>query len=107
MRGGAGNPFVDGWYADPDMKVYGSEYWVSPTYSAPYDQQTFLDAFSSRDLVTWEKHSHVLCSKVPAVDPGMNAVQDLIVPNSVETEAARPLPAALRTGHVARCRLEK
>jgi beta-xylosidase len=35
-------------------------YWVYPTYSAPYDQQTFLDAFSSRDLVTWTKHPRVL-----------------------------------------------
>jgi hypothetical protein len=60
VRGGAGNPIVDGWYADPDMKVYGSEYWVYPTYSAPYDQQTFLDAFSSPDLVSWTKHARIL-----------------------------------------------
>jgi hypothetical protein len=59
-RGGAGNPIVDGWYADPDMKVYGGEYWVYPTYSAPFDQQTFLDAFSSPDLVHWTKHARIL-----------------------------------------------
>ncbi len=34
--------------------------WIYPTYSAPYDQQTFIDAFSSPDLVHWTKHSHVL-----------------------------------------------
>jgi len=36
---------------------FGKEYWIYPTYSAPYDQQTHFDAFSSPDLVTWTKHS--------------------------------------------------
>jgi beta-xylosidase len=56
----AGNPVFPGWYADPEAKVYGSEYWIYPTYSAPYEQQVFLDAFSSPDLVRWTKHSRVL-----------------------------------------------
>ncbi|MFD8524279.1 glycoside hydrolase family 43 protein [Streptomyces capillispiralis] len=56
----AGNPFVDGWYADPDMAVYEGAYWVFPTTSRPYDEQTHLDAFSSTDLVHWTKHSDVL-----------------------------------------------
>jgi hypothetical protein len=58
--GSSGNPFVEGWYADPDMKLYGEQYWVYPTYSAPYDDQTYLDAFSSPDLVHWTKHARVL-----------------------------------------------
>jgi len=58
--GSGGNPILDGWYADPDMKVYGDTYWLYPTYSAPYDEQTFLDAFSSPDLVHWTKHPRVL-----------------------------------------------
>lgn len=56
----SGNPIDKGWYADPEAVVFGHEYWIYPTYSAPYDQQTFMDAFSSRDLVHWTKHSHVL-----------------------------------------------
>jgi glycosyl hydrolase family 43/3-keto-disaccharide hydrolase len=56
----AGNPFVDGWYADPDVAVYGGEYWVFPTSSRPYAEQTYLDAFSSPDLVHWTKHANVL-----------------------------------------------
>lgn len=56
----AGNPFAEGWYADPDMKVYDGTYWVYPTYSAPSGEQTFLDAFSSRDLIHWTKHSRIL-----------------------------------------------
>ncbi|MBP2328040.1 hypothetical protein JOF56_008425 [Kibdelosporangium banguiense] len=56
----AGNPFVDGWYADPDVAVYGEKYWVFPTSSRPYAEQTYLDAFSSPDLVHWTKHPNVL-----------------------------------------------
>jgi beta-xylosidase len=56
----AGNPVFPGWYADPEAHVFAGEYWVYPTYSASYNEQTFMDAFSSRDLVTWQKHDHVL-----------------------------------------------
>ena len=51
---------IPGWYADPEGVVFGDEYWIYPTYSAPYDEQTFMDAFSSKDLVNWTKHSKVL-----------------------------------------------
>jgi len=54
------NPIIPGWYADPEGAKYGDTYWVFPTYSASYNQQVFLDAFSSKDLKTWEKHTHVL-----------------------------------------------
>jgi hypothetical protein len=56
----AGNPFVDGWYADPDLAVYGDTYWVYPTSSRGYAEQTYLDAFSSTDLVHWTRHPNVL-----------------------------------------------
>ena len=56
----SGNPILPGWYADPEAHVFSGQYWIYPTYSAPYDQQTFLDAFSSTDLVTWTKHSRIL-----------------------------------------------
>src|SRR4051812_25976043 len=56
----SGNPVIPGWYADPEAHVFQSEYWIYPTYSAPYDQQTFMDAFSSRDLLTWTKHARIL-----------------------------------------------
>src|SRR4029078_9609534 len=54
------NPILPGWYADPEAHVFDGRYWIFPTYSAPYDQQTFLDAFSSKDLVSWTKHPRVL-----------------------------------------------
>ncbi|KAI0817636.1 glycosyl hydrolase [Xylaria sp. FL0064] len=56
----AGNPFVDGWYADPDTEFYEGKYWVFPTSSYAYDEQTYLDAFSSVDLIHWEKHANIL-----------------------------------------------
>ena len=56
----SGNPILPGWYADPEAHVFAGRYWIFPTYSAPYDEQTFMDAFSSRDLVTWTRHPHVL-----------------------------------------------
>ncbi len=56
----AGNPVFPGWYADPEAHVFAHEYWIYPTTSAPYDEQTYMDAFSSPDLVTWTKHPHIL-----------------------------------------------
>ncbi|MEO7997217.1 MAG: glycoside hydrolase family 43 protein [Gemmatimonadaceae bacterium] len=56
----SGNPIIPGWYADPEAHVFENQYWIFPTYSAPYDQQTFMDAFSSTDLITWTKHARVL-----------------------------------------------
>lgn len=55
----SGNPIFTGWYADPEGAVFGKTYWVYPTFSAKYEEQVFLDAFSSKDLVTWKKHPHV------------------------------------------------
>src|SRR3954451_5046231 len=83
----SGNPIIPGWYADPEIHVFGEQYWIYPTYSdhagkpdvspaltaaqreqrshservyPPFLRQTFFNAFSSRDLVHWTKHSHVL-----------------------------------------------
>jgi beta-xylosidase len=56
----SGAPVFPGWYADPEAHVFRGEYWIYPTYSAPYGEQTFLDAFSSPDLVAWKKHPRVL-----------------------------------------------
>lgn len=56
----SGNPLFPGWYADPEGVIFGNEYWIYPTYSAPFDEQTFMDCFSSPDLVKWTKHSRIL-----------------------------------------------
>lgn len=59
----SGNPFIDGWYADPDTELYDGKYWVFPTSSKSYEEQTYLDAFSSADLVHWEKHENILTTE--------------------------------------------
>ncbi len=56
----AKNPIVTGWYADPEVAVFNNEYWIYPTYSAEYEKQTFMDAFSSKDLVNWTKHERII-----------------------------------------------
>src|ERR1700749_3910613 len=58
----SGNPIFPGWYADPEAKIFDKTYWVYPTYSAKYNEQVFMDAFSSTDLVHWTKHEHVIDS---------------------------------------------
>ncbi|MFV0591723.1 MAG: glycoside hydrolase family 43 protein [Draconibacterium sp.] len=57
------NPVFEGWYADPEGIVFDDEYWIYPTYSAPYNDQIFMDAFSSKDLVTWTKHERIIDNK--------------------------------------------
>ncbi len=75
-----------GWYADPEIHIFGGQYWIYPTASSPepesgagksfnalqtklrsgpvlspvYLLHTYLDAASSPDLVHWTVHSHVL-----------------------------------------------
>ncbi|MCU4164428.1 glycoside hydrolase family 43 protein [Carboxylicivirga caseinilyticus] len=56
----AGNPVFKGWYADPEGIIFDNEYWIFPTYSAPYHEQIFMDAFSSKDLVKWKKHKSII-----------------------------------------------
>jgi beta-xylosidase len=81
----AGNPVFPGWYADPEAIIFDDTYWIYPTLSTDdgksdyqrkftkdqlalqkntinpqYLEQTYLDAFSSKDLVNWTKHRHVL-----------------------------------------------
>lgn len=56
----SGNPIFPGWYADPEARIFNKQYWIYPTYSAKYEEQVFLDAFSSPDLVNWTKHNHIL-----------------------------------------------
>jgi beta-xylosidase len=56
----AGNPVFPGWYADPEVAIFGRRYWIYPTYSAPFDEQVFMDAFSSPDLVHWTKHPRIV-----------------------------------------------
>lgn len=54
------NPVIPGYYADPEGIKYGNTYWIFPTYSAKYNDQVLMDAFSSKDLKTWTKHPRII-----------------------------------------------
>lgn len=56
----SGNPLFGDWYADPEGMIFDDTYWIYPTWSYPYEEQTFFDCFSSKDLVTWTKHASIL-----------------------------------------------
>lgn len=75
----SGNPILPGWYADPEAVVYDDKVWIFPTlsdcdslYGTPaamrhtramhpvYNIQTYLDAYSSDNLVDWTLHHKVL-----------------------------------------------
>lgn len=84
------NLSAQGYYADPEVRVFDHEYWIYPTRSVSADDpairqprfnarqtelrrqhvihkdyllQTGLDAFSSADLVHWTKHESILSVK--------------------------------------------
>lgn len=56
----AGNPVFSGKYADPEGVIWDGKYWIFPTASLPFKEQTYLDAFSSPDLVNWTKHERII-----------------------------------------------
>ncbi len=56
----SGNPVFPGWYADPEGIIFNKTFWIYPTFSAPYNKQVHMDAFSSKDLVTWDKHPNIV-----------------------------------------------
>jgi beta-xylosidase len=56
----SGNPVIQGWYADPEAKIFEHKYWIYPTSSRARKEQVYFDAFSSPDLVHWTKYSDVL-----------------------------------------------
>ncbi|MFS0724630.1 glycoside hydrolase family 43 protein [Paenibacillus sp. 1P07SE] len=56
----SGNPLMPGWYADPEARIFEGKYWIYPTWSAPYEEQTHFDAFYSDDLVHWTKVERIL-----------------------------------------------
>lgn len=56
----SGNPIFPGRYADPEGVIWDDEYWIFPTASLPFEEQTYLDAFSSKDLVNWTRHERII-----------------------------------------------
>jgi beta-xylosidase len=53
-------PILDGFTADPSIRVFGDAYYVYPTSDKPDWLTTDFSVWSSRDLVTWKKERMVL-----------------------------------------------
>jgi len=55
-----GNPVFEGWWADPELHLFEGRYWIYPTYSAKYEEQTFFDVWSSANLGDWTWEGRIL-----------------------------------------------
>ncbi len=56
----SGNPLFPGWWADPEIHFFEGRYYIYPTYSALYEEQTFFDVWSSDDLTDWRNEGRIL-----------------------------------------------
>ncbi|MGI4790052.1 MAG: family 43 glycosylhydrolase [Janthinobacterium lividum] len=54
------NPIFFGWYADPEMHIFAGRYYLYPTYSAKYDDQTFFEVWPSSTLTEWHNEGRIL-----------------------------------------------
>lgn len=59
-RAKTGNPIIEGWYADPELRIYEDAFYLYPTTSTSFNNQTFFDAFFSSDLLTWQRAGRIL-----------------------------------------------
>ncbi len=53
-------PILDGFRADPDIRVFGDSYYVYPTSDKPNWQTTDFSVWSSKDLITWKNEGIIL-----------------------------------------------
>ena len=54
------NPLFPGWYADPEIHCFDGRYYLYPTGSAPFEQQTTFECWSSDDLIAWRNEGVIL-----------------------------------------------
>jgi len=53
-------PAIDGFTADPAIRVFGDTYYLYPTSDKPFWQTTDFSVWSSKNLVDWTRHPKVL-----------------------------------------------
>ena len=54
------NPIIDGWYADPEARVYNGKVYIYVTRSLPFEEQHNLDLIVSEDLIHFTKIESIL-----------------------------------------------
>ena len=60
------NPIVEGWYADPESRVYGDSVYIYVTHSLPFEEQTNLSLFYSKDLKSFSHAKDILAMETYA-----------------------------------------
>ncbi|GGY35824.1 family 43 glycosylhydrolase [Pseudoduganella albidiflava] len=53
-------PILDGFTADPSIRLFGDTYYIYPTSDKPNWQTTDFSVWSSKDLVEWKKERMIL-----------------------------------------------
>ncbi|MBC7807737.1 MAG: family 43 glycosylhydrolase [Akkermansiaceae bacterium] len=56
----SGNPVFPGWYADPEIHCFAGRYYIYPTTSRPFAEQTSYECWSSDDLTDWRNEGVIL-----------------------------------------------
>lgn len=53
-------PILDGYRADPDIRVFGDTYYIYPTSDKPNWQTTDFSVWSSKNLIDWKNEGMIL-----------------------------------------------
>jgi beta-xylosidase len=56
----ARNPLIAGWYADPEIHFFRGRYYIYPTTSLAFRDQTYFECWSSDNLTNWKNDGVVL-----------------------------------------------
>ena len=56
----SGNPLFPGWYADPEIHFFAGRYYLYPTTSRAFHEQTSFECWSSADLTDWRNEGVIL-----------------------------------------------
>ena len=54
------NPVAEGWYADPESRVYGDNVYMYVTKSLPFEEQLNLDLITTSDLESFHTYHDIL-----------------------------------------------
>ena len=75
------NPVVNGWYADPESRVYGDTVYMYVTKSLPFEEQKNLDLVYTKDLKTYH-----ICHDILDMPSFVGATFAIWAPTVVEKE---------------------
>lgn len=86
----SGNPFLPGWYADPELHAFQNRYYLYPTYSAPYEEQTLFEVWSSGDFTEWQRDGIGLRTNRSATSLSMTGYPNSLTRSSASSKIGLP-----------------